>query len=423
MPIELRVPQLSESMATTKLAVWLKREGDVVTAGEPIAELEADKTSVELEAPATGVLQQICVAAGIEGLQVGGVLALILAREDAPVPAAGSVKSRQPTAAVQPASSNDEHLANLIAHEATAAEPERTGNGTPLARRMAAIAGLNLDDIPGTGPNGRVTKADVDRVLAERRQSSISHEPSATSHAGAMSHQPSAIDHDTPYQERQLTTMRKVTAARLLHAKQTIPHFYLSIECPADALVEMRKRVDACGSDVKLSITDFVVRAAALALRKVPLANATWVEHALRVYDAVHVAVAVDTPEGLVAPVVHDADRKPLVAISRELKSLTERARAGKLQPDEYAGGTFTISNLGMFGVSSLYAIVNPPQCCILGIGAIERRPVVRDGQVAVGSVMTCTLSADHRTIDGATGAALLAQFRRLIEEPFLLVL
>jgi pyruvate dehydrogenase E2 component (dihydrolipoamide acetyltransferase) len=225
-----------------------------------------------------------------------------------------------------------------------------------------------------------------------------------------------------PFREEPLSAMRRVTAARLLQAKQTIPHFYLQVDCRADELLDLRARLNAAASDVDVTITDLVVRAAALALRKVPQANSSWAENAIRIYDRADVAVAVATPAGLITPIVREADRKGIGVISRELKALAERARSGQLMPAEYTGGTFTVTNLGMYGIQSLYAIVNPPQSCILGVGAVGQRPVVRAGQLAVGSVMTCTLSADHRAIDGAMGAELLAEFRRMIEEPLLLL-
>jgi pyruvate dehydrogenase E2 component (dihydrolipoamide acetyltransferase) len=216
--------------------------------------------------------------------------------------------------------------------------------------------------------------------------------------------------------------MRRVMAARLTEAKQTVPHFYLQIDCNVDALLEARARIREADSELTLTLTACVVRAAALALGKVPLANSTWAETAVRVYDSAHIAVAVNTSAGLITPVIRSAETKGLAAISRELKGLTGRARAGELRPEEYTGGTFTISNLGMYGVTSLYPIVSPPQSCILGIGAAVERPVVRDGAVTVGTVMSCTLSGDHRAIDGATGAELLAEFRRLLEHPWLLM-
>ena len=228
---------------------------------------------------------------------------------------------------------------------------------------------------------------------------------------------------DVPFTEHTLTGMRRVTATRLQQAKQTVPHFYLRIECVVDAALGLLARVKELYPDVTPSLTDFVVRAAALALRQVPQANSTWADGVVRVYDTVDIAVAVNTPKGVITPIVRAADRKDLGAIARETRALVTRAREGTLTPEEYTGGTFTVSNLGMYGVEGLYAIVNPPQSCILGVGAAVKRPVVAGNVVAVGTVMTCTLSADHRAIDGAVGAELLAALRAFIEQPGLMAL
>jgi pyruvate dehydrogenase E2 component (dihydrolipoamide acetyltransferase) len=385
-PIEVRLPQLAESMKAARLAVWLKREGDVISAGEPIAELETDKTNVELEAPGSGVLQRIVVAAGTESLEVGGLLAVIAEGE---VETVSEPTVREPSGDPAGAPRSDERIAV-----------------TPLARRMAIVAGVDLGEIRGSGPAGRVGKVDVERVLRERR--GVRAVPAAAPGMG--------------FDEQPLSQMRRVTAARLTEAKQTVPHFYLQIDCNVDALLEVRARIREADPGLELTLTDCVVRAAALALGKVPLANSAWAETAVRVYDSAHIAVAVNTPAGLITPVIRSAETKGLATISRELKGLTDRARAGQLQPEEYTGGTFTISNLGMYGITSLYPIVSPPQSCILGIGAAVERPVVREGAVTVGTVMSCTLSGDHRAIDGATGAELLAEFRRRIEQPWLLM-
>jgi pyruvate dehydrogenase E2 component (dihydrolipoamide acetyltransferase) len=396
-PIEVRLPQLAESMTSARLAVWLKREGDVITAGEPIAELETDKTNVELEAPGSGVLQRIVVAAGTESLEVGGLLAVI---------GEGEAKTAAAPAVLEPPS-----------QPAAPSRPDERIAVTPLARRMALVAGVDLGEIRGSGPAGRVGKVDVERVLRERRGV-----PSASAAAPVAPRpvpvQPAPAGSDL----RPLSQMRRVTAARLTEAKQTIPHFYLQIDCNVDALLEARASIRKADSALKLTLTDCVVRAAALALGKVPLANSAWAETAVRVYGSAHIAVAVETPAGLVTPVIRSAETKGLATISRELKALTDRARAGQLRPEEYTGGTFTISNLGMYGITSLYPILSPPQSCILGVGAAVQRPVVRDGGIAVGTVMSCTLSGDHRAIDGSTGAQLLAEFRRLVEQPWLLM-
>ena len=282
---------------------------------------------------------------------------------------------------------------------------------------MAAAAGLDLREIKGTGRSGRIGKADVERALAAEAS------PSSAAPRPPVSVPAPPDTSAAGFREEPLSAMRRVTAERLQAAKQTIPHFYLSADCGMDAALRLRARLNQREPDLGLTLTDIVVRAAAQALREVPGANSSWADGAVRLYDAVDIAVAVDTPGGLVTPIIRAADRKDLRAISAELKALGARAREGALAPEEYSGGTFTISNLGMYGVDSLYAIVNPPQSCILGVGAARRRPVAAGDGVEVATIAACTLSADHRAIDGATGARLLAAFRALIEEPALLAL
>jgi len=351
-PIEFRLPQLADSVTSVRLSVWLKREGDRVQAGEPIVEVETDKTNVELEAPASGVVRTIHVAAGTEGLEAGVLLALIADEADG--------------------------------------KPATPGSTTPAA--VETDTGSAVSD----APSGRGEETAAPR---------------------------GPVGPDAPFQEYPLTAMRRVTATRLQQAKQTVPHFYLRIECAVDAALGLLARAKELHLDVTPSLTDFVVRAAALALRQVPRANSTWADGVVRVYDTVDIAVAVNTPKGLITPIVRAADRKDLGTIARETRALVTRAREGTLTPEEYTGGTFTISNLGMYGVESLYAIVNPPQSCILGVGAAVKRPVVAGNAVTVGTVMTCTLSADHRAIDGAVGAELLAALRAFIEQPALMML
>ena len=351
--IEFRLPQLADAVTSVKLSVWLKREGDRVQAGEPIVEVETDKTNVELEA----------------GLAVTDAL---------------------------------------------------FGRG----EETAAAAGLDLSTIGGTGRGGRVGKADIDRVLASQRRAPPAAVAAPTVPAPVADGTRAPVDPDAPFQEYPLTAMRRITATRLQQAKQTVPHFYLRIECAVDAALGLLDRATELYPDVTPTLTDFVVRAAALALRQVPQANSTWADGAVRVYDRVDIAVAVNTPKGLITPIVRAADRKDLGTIARETRALVTRARNGCLKREDrgaYTGGTFTVSNLGMYGVESLYAIVNPPQSCILGVGAAMKRPVVVGNAVRVGTVMACTLSADHRAIDGAVGAELLAALRASIEQPELL--
>ena len=431
MPTELRLPPLADTVTSVKLAAWLKTEGEAVAAGEPLVEVETDKTNVEIEAPAGGVVSKIHVPVGTEGLETGALLAVI----DEGAGAAADTGATAEAAASEPAVEPEAPPAELEAARsgttaasvaaggpqtaATEAAPGPVPAASPLARRMAAAAGLDLREIKGTGRNGRIGKADVERALAAQAPPV----PAAPRPPVSVPAPPPA---DTPaagFREEPLSAMRRVTAERLQAAKQTIPHFYLSADCGMDAALRLRARLNEREPDLGLTLTDVVVRAAAQALREVPAANSSWADGAVRLYDAVDIAVAVDTPGGLVTPIIRAADRKGLRAISKELKALGARAREGALAPEEYTGGTFTISNLGMYGVDSLYAIVNPPQSCILGVGAARRRPVAAVAGVEVATIAACTLSADHRAIDGATGARLLAAFRTLIEEPALLAL
>lgn len=448
---EIRLPRLADAVASVRFGAWLKQEGDQVEAGEPIAEVETDKTTVELEAPAAGVLCDLRVAAGADGLEVGAVLARI-----APAAGAGAVLLSAGAARVEPVEPADppaapgddsgHHRPDLRADVEPADPPAAPGDfpvvpnddvapaATPLALRMAAAAGLDLSAVRASGPDGRIRKADIDRVLAARRAVPVE-APAATAgerppadgelssaSVAARDAEPRGAD-APPHREQPLTAMRRVTAARMQQAKQTVPHFYLRTECRVDAALSLLAAARRQWPEVPPTLTDLVVRAAACALRRVPEANSAWADGTVRVYDRVDVAVAVNTPHGLVAPVVRGADGKDLAAVARETRALAARARAGRLSPAEYAGGTFTVSNLGMYGVESLYAIVNPPQSCILGVGAAARRPVAVGDGVGVGAVMACTLSADHRVIDGAAGAELLEAVRSNLEQPGLMLL
>ena len=291
---------------------------------------------------------------------------------------------------------------------------------TPLAKRIAAENGVNLSGVSGTGPHGRIVKADV-------MGAKTAPAPTVAASAPVAAPVATGVLADTLGKLGQSFTtvpnnnIKKVTARRLLESKQTIPHFYLSVDCRIDTLLEMRKRINASGQ--KVSVNDFVIRATALALREVPDANAAWSDDAVLRFNEVDVSVAVATPNGLITPIIKQADGKGLAAISSEMRDLAERARAGKLKPEEFMGGGFTISNLGMFGVKQFSAIINPPQSCILAVGAGEQTPVVVDGKVEIATVMTCTLSVDHRSVDGAVGAQFLAAFKRRIEDPALMLM
>ncbi|MDO8795861.1 MAG: dihydrolipoamide acetyltransferase family protein [Vicinamibacterales bacterium] len=423
MATEFRLPQLTESMATVKLSTWLKREGDTVKKGEPIAEVETDKTSVELEAPEDGVLAKIHVPAGSDKVAAGTVIATIGAAGDAvAAPAAAQApKVEAPKPAPQAAAPQAVAPAvpAPVAAAAPTASPTPSGAKVPataLAAKMAQVAGIDLGSIPVQGR--RVTKADVEAILQSRGIGTRT-QPVAAPVAAVPVFPVPAIG---VFEDKPATAMRRVTAQRLQQSKQSIPHFYLQTNCRVDRLLALRQQINASGA-VKITVTDLLVAAVGLAIRRVPAVNSAWLGDGVRVYQSVDIAVAVATPQGLITPVVRGCEQKPVAAISRDLKDLSERARNGKLKPEEYTNATFTISNLGMYGVTNITPILNPPQCCILGVGATEAVPVVEDGTLVPGHVMGLTLAADHRAIDGVTGAEFMQQLRKLIEDPIAIAL
>lgn len=428
MATEFRLPQLTESMATVKVSTWLKKEGDAVTKGEPIAEVETDKTSVELEAPETGVLVKIHVPAGSDKVAAGTVIATIGAAGDAPAASAPAAPAVAPVPAVPAAPAPvaapaPAPLPAPVAAAPVAAAPApapQPGSGakvasTALAAKMAQIAGIDLSTIPAQGR--RITKADVEAVLLNRGM--VTRTPPAGAVAAAP---PIPVPAIGVFEDVPASVMRRVTAQRLQQSKQTVPHFYLQTNCRVDKLLALRQQMNASGA-VKITVTDLIVAAVALAVRRVPAVNSAWLGEGVRVYQSVDIAVAVATPQGLITPVVRGCESRPVAAISRDLKELSEKARNGKLKPEEYTNGTFTISNLGMYGVTSITPILNPPQCCILGVGATESVPVVENGAIVPGHVMSLTLAADHRAIDGVTGAEFMQQLRKLIEDPIAIAL
>ena len=410
MSVNVLMPALSPTMTDGKLAEWHKKEGDTVESGDVLCEIETDKATMEVEAVDEGILGKIIVPAGTEGVLVNAPIAVILEEGEnaADIPDVSVAPTPPPTAAP-------------VAETAPIAPAAPAARGTrvfasPLARRIAEQDGLDISTLNGSGPNDRIVKRDVEAAIANGV-------PAKAAPAIA----PPTVEGAGGYTEVANSTMRKVIASRLQESKQTVPHFYLTIDCQIDELLGMRQKLNAAAPDgdggYKISVNDFVVRAVALALRQIPAANATWTDAAIRLYNDVDVSVAVATPNGLITPVVRHADEKGLARISNEVKDMATRARDGKLMPEEYQGGGFTISNLGMYGVKDFAAIINPPQSCILAVGAGEQRPVVKDGALAVATVMTCTLSVDHRSVDGAVGAQFLAAFKRMIEEPLTMML
>ncbi|MBT5014040.1 MAG: pyruvate dehydrogenase complex dihydrolipoamide acetyltransferase [Rhodospirillaceae bacterium] len=427
MTVQVLMPALSPTMTDGKLAKWHMKEGDAVESGDVLCEIETDKATMEVEAVDEGVLGKILVADGTEGVLVNAPIAIIL-EEGEDASAIDDAATVTLVAAPQPTS---EHAAALAAPASAPSVPSQAAASgrspakgervftSPLARRIAEQSSIDISRVAGSGPNGRIVKRDVEAAVSGGLPALMPAEGSVTK---AL-----ATEGMGGYTEVPNSTMRKIIAQRLQESKQTVPHFYLTVDCQIDSLLGMRKKLNAAAPEgdgaYKISVNDFVVRAVALALRQVPEANATWTEEAIRLYNDVDVSVAVATPNGLITPVVRNADQKGLATVSGEVKDLAARGRDGKLMPEEYQGGGFTISNLGMYGVKDFAAIINPPQSCILAVGAGEQRPVVTNGALAVATVMTCTLSVDHRSVDGAVGAQFLAAYKRIIEEPLTMML
>jgi len=413
MPIEILMPALSPTMSEGTLARWLKKEGDSVKSGEVLCEIETDKATMEFEAADEGVLGKILVADGTAGVKVNQPIALLLEDGEG---VADLDKVKAVATAVAPGPVAVAATAPPVAAVPVPAHADRVF-ASPLARRIAGEAGLDLKGIAGSGPHGRIVKTDVEAAIKVGPVKAAVAPPSAPKPAVA------AGGFEPAFEEIPNSSIRKVIARRLTEAKQTVPHFYLTVDCEIDELLGMRAKLNARSDSYKLSVNDFVIRAVALGLKKVPAANAAWGEEAIRRYTDIDVSVAVATPNGLITPVVRHADRKGLAEVSAEMKALAAKARDGKLKPEEYQGGGFTISNLGMYGIKSFSAIINPPQGCILAVGAGEQRPVVKAGALAVATVMTCTLSVDHRVVDGAVGAEFLAAFKSLVEDPLAMLL
>ncbi|HMO45188.1 MAG TPA: pyruvate dehydrogenase complex dihydrolipoamide acetyltransferase [Rubrivivax sp.] len=428
MATEITMPALSPSMTEGNLARWLKQEGDTVEAGEVLLEIETDKALVEFEAPAAGTLAGIRVPAGSQNVKVGATLAWLLqAGEAAPAGAAGAGAAPAAFAATAataaPAASTA--AAGTPGHAAAPgpAVGERIAS-SPLARRLARQHGLSLAAIRGSGPRGRIVQVDIEAALsvAGAGPARAAGQIAAIAPPTAITPAATVLAPDAGqargYEDTPHTNMRRAIARRLSESKQQAPHFYLTIDCQIDALLALRAQVNAAQEESKVSVNDLIVRAVAVALKRVPAANASWTDNAIRRWKDVDLSIAVATPAGLITPVLRQADTKSLGALSAELRELAGRAREGRLKPAEYEGGGFSISNLGMFGVREFAAILNPPQACILAVGAGEPRPVVHDGALAIATVMTCTLSVDHRVVDGAVGAEFLAAFKGLIEQP-----
>ena len=425
MPTEILMPALSPTMEEGTLAKWLVAEGDTVSSGDLLAEIETDKATMEFEAVDEGTIGKILVPEGSEGVKVNTAIAVLLDEGES----VGDIGSAAPAAATAPEATPAAAPAADTATEKTpapaapvAADGQRVF-ASPLARRIAAAKGLDLAEVTGSGPRGRIVKADVEGLSATPAtvKAAPSAAPAAPAPAGPDAAAIAKIYADRPYTEVALDGMRKTIAARLTEAKQTVPHFYLRRDIHLDALLSFRSALNAqlAARDIKLSVNDFIIKASALALQDVPHANAVWAGDRVFKLTPSDVAVAVAIEGGLFTPVLQDADQKSLSALSTEMKDLATRARDRKLAPHEYQGGSFAISNLGMFGIDNFDAVINPPHGAILAVGAGVKKPVVdAEGNLSVATVMSVTLSVDHRVIDGALGAQLLNAIKSHLENP-----
>ena len=454
MPTPIKMPALSPTMEEGTLAKWLVKPGDKVEAGDIMAEIETDKATMEFEAVDEGTIASIAVDEGSEGVKVGTVIAMLAeegedldeAAAAAPADTTSEAES-EPEAA--PAKSEEKDVVPAQAGTAnSSAQPKATPasagvtNGakapaapkddsgeriiaSPLARRIAQQKGIDLASVTGSGPRGRIVKADVEG--AETGKAAAPAKQDATAEMAeprVPSKTPAESEYGAPYEEEKLTNVRKVIARRLTESKQQVPHYYLAVDVRLDALLDLRKQLNAGleADGVKLSVNDLLIKALARALMRVPQCNVSFQGDTLHRYTRADVSVAVAAPTGLITPIITEADTKGLAAISKQMKTLAEKARDGKLQPHEYQGGTASLSNLGMFGIKQFDAVINPPQGMIMAVGAGEQRPYVVDGELQVASVMTASGSFDHRAIDGADGAQLMEAFKQLCENPMGLV-
>ncbi|BDU60662.1 dihydrolipoyllysine-residue acetyltransferase component of pyruvate dehydrogenase complex [Candidatus Rickettsia kotlanii] len=411
MPIKILMPALSPTMTEGNLARWLKKEGDKVNPGEVIAEIETDKATMEVEAVDEGILAKIVIPQNSQNVPVNSLIA-VLSEEgeektdiDAFIAKNNSVSPSPKTDANLPkpheSIANVEEQVTVIKHDTSKIF------ASPLAKRLAKMGNIRLESVKGSGPHGRIIKRDI-----------LSCTPS-TAHNKIVSRNPEE------YRLVPNNNIRKIIAKRLLKSKQTVPHFYLSIECNVDKLLDIREDINKSFSEDKstrISVNDFIILAAAKALQEVPNANASWGEDAIEYYNNVDISVAVAIENGLVTPIVKNANQKNILELSREMKELIKKAKDNKLTPEEFQGGGFTISNLGMYGIKNFNAIINPPQSCIMGVGASTKRAIVKNDQITIATIMDVTLSADHRVVDGAIGAEFLAAFKKFIERPALML-
>jgi pyruvate dehydrogenase E2 component (dihydrolipoyllysine-residue acetyltransferase) len=447
MATKVIMPKLSPTMEEGQLSRWLKKEGDKVSMGEPLAEIDTDKATMEMQALGNGVLRKILIQEG-ESAPLGQLIAIIgEADEDissltSEAAAASTTESSPPTDTSTPEVAKPED-SSATAPDESKPRPEVnvSGNGggtsqpvevassgrlivSPLAARMAAEAGLDLRSVNGTGPGGRIIKRDIEGLIAGKAEAASAAMPGSVSRLRAVdggavpkTALPASTYHDEPASE-----MRRTIAKRLVTSLGPIPHFFLTTEIEMDRAAEMRNSIKELEPDLKISVNDIIIKVAAAALIQHPQVNASFQEKVVRYYDHADIGVAVAIPDGLITPIVRSADQKSLSEIAGEVRDLAERARNRKLRPEEFMGATFSISNLGMFGIDEFTAVINPPEGAILAVGAMSPKPVVRNNEIVVRQMMRVTLSCDHRVIDGATGAKFLQTFKKILENPLFLV-
>ena len=423
MPTPIKMPALSPTMEEGTLAKWLVKVGDEVSAGDLLAEIETDKATMEFEAVDEGTIASIEIEEGAEAVKVGTVIAMMAgegesvedAAKGAPEDKSEKTAEKEADAPAEPAKAKPRESAEPQSSEPAKAKaaPEKDGDrifASPLARRTAEDKGLDLANVEGSGPRGRIVKADVENAQPGK--------PATQQATGTAA--PATMDGDAPFEEEKVSGVRKVVAKRLTAAKQDVPHYYLSVDINLDALLAARKDLNAMleAEGVKLSVNDLLIKALAKALMRTPQAHVSFQGDTLHRYQRADISVAVASPKGLITPIIRGADRKSLAEIATEMKDLAGKAREGKLQPHEYQGGTASISNLGMFGIKQFDAVINPPQGMIMAVGAGEQRPWVKDGQIVPATVMTASGSFDHRAIDGAEGAQLMEAFKQMCEQP-----
>ena len=412
MPIKILMPALSPTMTEGNLARWLKKEGDKVNPGEVIAEIETDKATMEVEAVDEGILAKIVVPQNSQNVPVNSLIAVLSEEGEEKTDIDAFIAKNN---SVSPSPKTDANLLkqheNIVNVEEQVTVIKHDASkifASPLAKRLAKMGNIRLESMKGSGPHGRIVKQDI-----------LSYTPH-TVYNKIVSRNPEE------YRLVPNNNIRKIIAKRLLESKQTVPHFYLSIECNVDKLLDIREDINKSFSEDKstrISVNDFIILAVAKALKEVPNANASWGEGAIRYYNNVDISVAVAIENGLVTPIVKNANQKNIIELSREMKELIKKAKDHKLTPEEFQGGGFTISNLGMYGIRNFSAIINPPQSCIMGVGSSSKRAIVKNDQITIATIMDVTLSADHRVVDGAVAAELLAAFKKFIESPALMLI